>query len=95
MTCGRPPTDARIIGNTTMKPSTSTTSCTALTQTEVSSPPAVKYTVTTMPPMTEPTQRSSPVTALRTNPIAISCAARIPRLPTQRSDAIMARTSRP
>ena len=41
-TCDSPPADARTRGLTTTKPTSSTASCTALTRTEVSSPPAVK-----------------------------------------------------
>ena len=41
-TCDSPPTEASTRGLTTRKPASSTTSWTALTRTEVSSPPAVK-----------------------------------------------------
>ena len=82
-------------GHTTTKPTSNTTSWTVFTRTEVNSPPAVKYTVTTMPPMTEPTQRSSPLTVLTTKPIAMSCAERRASDPIQSRIAIVARTCRP
>ena len=94
-TADTPPACPMASGTAIRKPHTSTTSCTRLTHAELRSPPATKYTVITAPPATAPSQRGAPATTSRTHAIAISCAARMASVPSQRRTATVARTEAP
>src|SRR5688500_17131874 len=77
----KPPTAPNAKGSATANPTSSTTSCTRLTQTLDSIPPDAKYAVITTPPVRQPTQRGQPATASSTNASASSCPARIASVP--------------
>ena len=94
-TAFQPPTACQAHGKATAKPATRTTTCTMFTHAEVRSPPAVKYAVTTIPPMSTPAQCGVPATKLRILAIAMSWAARSAGVPIHRSPVIVARTEDP
>ena len=94
-TAESPPAPSSASGTAIRKPHISTTSCTRLTQAELSRPPAMKYTVMTTPPTTAPSHRGAPATTSRIQAMAISCPARMASVPTQSSAAMDARTEGP
>ena len=90
-----PPTAWSASGSAIAKPASFTASCTMFTHAEVSSPPAVKYTITTPPPTRQPAYFGRPVTTLRIVEIAMSWTAGTASDPIQSRSDVIARTLRP
>jgi hypothetical protein len=82
-------------GTATANPTRMTTSCTRLTQAELSRPPATKYEMVTRAPIAHPARTEKPPATLSTAATPRSCAARMVNVPSQISTAAMARTARP
>src|SRR6266851_9128687 len=90
-----PPIACSASGSAIAKPASFTASCAMFTHAEVSSPPAVKYTITTPPPTRQPAYFGRPVTTLRIVEIAMSWTAGTASDPIQIRSDVIARTLRP
>src|SRR5207249_3731966 len=89
-----PPAAARPKGTASTNPANLTLSCIRLTQAELSKPPAAKYALTTIPPIKQPCHLGVPMTISRICEIAMSCPARIIKVPIQSMTAMSPRTER-
>src|SRR5262245_36515296 len=94
-TASQPPAADRAKGIAITKPTIFTVSCTTFTYADAISPPAVKYSVISMPPSTHPAALGMPTTTFRIQAIAINCPARMKTDPNQSSPAIVVRTATP
>src|SRR2546425_6460634 len=90
-----PPIAWTASGSAIAKPASFTASWTMFTHADVSSPPAVKYAITTPPPTRQPAYFGRPVTTLRIVEIAMSWPAGIASEPIQSRSDVIARTLRP
>jgi hypothetical protein len=87
-----PPAALSRIGIAIANPVNFTTSWTALTPTELSSPPALKYAVIAAPPISTPAHFGMPATTEKTAAPRSSWPARMNSAPIQISDAMITRT---